>query len=64
MKVKKLGDLISKVFRLSEDYDSDDSDSDGDLWLASSKQVAKKLKKVKHARLQRDGKLLKLLPKA
>ena len=66
MKIKKLGSLVSKVYRLSEDYDSDsdsDSDDDNDRWLVDSNAVAKKLKKVKHARLQKDGKVLKLLPK-
>ena len=54
MKVKKLAKMISKVFRLSEDYESDsdsDEDSDSDRWIADSKAVLKKLKKSEHARL-------------
>ena len=67
MKLKKLAKMVSKVYRLSEDYESDsdsDSDSDEERWLADSKAVSKKLKKTKHSRLQRDGKVLKLLPKS
>ena len=56
MKLKKLAKMISKIYRLSEDYESDsDSDSDDsdddEKWLADSKAVTKKLKKTKNSRL-------------
>ena len=61
IKIKEAAETISKIFRLSEDYDSDDSsDEDEFTWLLQRKSVSKRLKKLKHDDLAIDGKYIKL----
>ena len=60
MKIKSVAKMISTIFRLSEDFDSDESDIEDDLkFLTDSKKTLKKLKKVEHKHLSLDGKVLK-----
>ena len=60
MKLKSLAKQIETIFRLSEDFDSDDSDIDDDMkWLVDRKKILKKLKVVEHKNLAVEGKLLK-----
>ena len=44
-KLKDVVDMVSKAFRLSEDYDSDSSADDENEWLLKNKKIGKKLKK-------------------
>ena len=61
IKIKEAANIISKIFRLSEDYDSDDSSDDEEFsWLLKRKSVSKRLKKLKHDDLAIDGKYIKL----
>ena len=60
--MKTLTKTVMTVFRLSEDYDSDESDIEDDFkWLTDKKQVRRKLKKVKADNLRVEGKLVKLV---
>ena len=61
MKLKPLAKTIEAVFRLSEDYDSDESDIEDDLkWLTSHKKIRRKLKKIDLPKLSAEGKHMKL----
>ena len=61
IKIKEAAETISKIFRLSEDYDSDDSSEEDEFtWLLKRKSVSKRLKKLKHDDLAIDGKYIKL----
>ena len=45
MKLKKLAKQVSQIYRMSEDFDSDSDESeDKNAWLASKKQVKRRLK--------------------
>ena len=60
LKVKVLAQKIGQVFRLSEDYDSDESDIEDDVkFFLDKKKILKKLKKAENSHLERDGKVLK-----
>ena len=62
LKLRRLSKKIGQVFRLSEDYDSDESDIEDELkWLTSRKSILKKLKKEPNEHLQVDGKLIKFV---
>ena len=61
IKIKEAAETISKIFRLSEDYDSDDSSEEDEFtWLLKRKSVSKRLKKLKNNDLAIDGKYIKL----
>ena len=52
MKIKELTKTIQSVFKLSEEYDSDESDIEDDLkWLTDSKKIRKQVKKIDNAKL-------------
>ena len=52
LKLRVLSKKISQIFRLSEDYDSDESDIEDDVkWLINKKQIRKKLAKQTNAHL-------------
>ena len=60
LKVKVLTKKISQIFRLSEDYESDESDIDDDVkWLTNKKKISKKLKRIDSEQLVIEGKLIK-----
>ena len=46
LKLRALSKKIASIFRLSEDFDSDESDIEDDVkWLCDRKLILKKLKK-------------------
>ena len=62
MKLKVLASTLEKVFRLSEDYDSDESDIEDDVkWLVSSKKICKRLSKIENKKIVLEGKHLKFV---
>ena len=62
LKVRALSKKISQIFRLSEDYDSDESDIEDDLkWLTDKKSIRKKLAKQTCSNLQIEGKVIKFV---
>ena len=63
-KLKPLASKIEQIFRLSEDYDSDESDIEDDLkWLLRRKKILKRLKKIDTPKLEIEGKIIKLVKK-
>ena len=53
MKVKRIAKQLAQIFRLSEDYDSDESDIESDLkFMLKPKKISKKLKAVDHSNLE------------
>ena len=61
IKIKQAAATINKVYRLSEDYDSDESSSDEEnAWLLKRKAISKKLKKMQSEDIAIDGKYIKL----
>ena len=62
IKIRALAKKIGQIFRLSEDYDSDESDIEDDVkCYLDKKQIQKKLKKISHSNLQVEGKHLKFV---
>ena len=60
MKIKALSKKIESIFRLSEDYDSDESDIEDDVkYLLNRKKIKSKLKKTSNSHLELEGKLVK-----
>ena len=60
MKLRALSKKIEQIFRLSEDYDSDESDIEDDVkYLLNSKKIKSKLKKASNSHLELEGKLVK-----
>lgn len=52
MKVKALAQKVATIFKLSEDYDSDESDIEDDMkWLTNTKKIRSKIKKLDAAHL-------------
>ena len=60
LKLKEASKMISKTFRLSEDYDSDSSADDDDSWLLKHSKIAKKLKKIESPHFKIEEKFIKL----
>ena len=59
-KLKEVVDMVSKAFRLSEDYDSDSSADDENEWLLQSKKIGRKLKKSECKLFSVEDKYIKL----
>lgn len=60
IKLKEAAKMISKSFRLSEDFDSDSSADDDNLWLLKHSKIAKKLKKIESIDFEIEEKFIKL----
>ena len=61
VKLKEAASTVSKVFRLSEDFDSDDSDEEEHAWLLDCKKISKQIKELVSDNVGREGKYIKLL---
>ena len=62
MKIKVLTKTMQQVFKLSEEYDSDDSDiEDEHKFLTDAKKIRKQFKKLDNAKLVMDGKMVKFV---
>ena len=59
-KLKEVVDMVSKAFRLSEDYDSDSSADDENEWLLKNKKICRKLKKSECKLFLVEDKYIKL----